>query len=188
MRALYLQGTCLLFRMLCIRKSKQVPFGGTLNKHNLINAICEKLEADLIILKDAAKATYDAATNEESKPENEYDTRALEASYLAGAQAKRVGEIEELLFLFKNLNLKSFSNSDSIMSTALVEVELENKKSFVFLMSKGGGMQFVIDSIAIQIITPHSPLGEALLGLKVGDTAVVESAKKILEYDVISIQ
>ena len=74
------------------------------------------------------------------------------------------------------------------MSTALVELESDNKKSFVFLMSKGGGMQLVIDSIAIQIITPHSPLGEALLGLKVGDTAVVEIAKKILEYDVISIQ
>ncbi len=159
-----------------------------MNKQNLIKSICVKLEADLRVLQDAARATYDAATNEESKPENEYDTRALEASYLAGAQAKRVGEIEELLFVFKNLEIKSFSNSDSILSTALVEVESEDKKSFVFLMSKGGGIQLNIDSMAVQIITPHSPLGEALLGLKVGDVAVVESSKKVLEYEVLNIQ
>lgn len=159
-----------------------------MNKHKLVDAICEKLEADLVVLKDAARATYDAATNEESKPENEYDTRALEASYLAGAQAKRVGEIEELIFVFKNLEIKNFKNTDAILSTALVEVELENKKSFVFLMSKGGGITLNIDSFTVQIITPHAPLGEALLGLKVGDTAIVESAKKIFEYDILSIQ
>ena len=159
-----------------------------MNKQKLVDAICEKLEADLVVLKDAARATYDAATNEESKPENEYDTRALEASYLAGAQAKRVGEIEELIFVFKNLEIKSFKNSDAILSTALVEVELEGKKSFVFLMSKGGGITLHIDSFAVQIITPHAPLGEAHLGLKVGDTAIVESAKKILEYDILSVQ
>jgi len=159
-----------------------------LNKHTLVTAICEKLEADLVVLKDAARATYEAATNEESKPENEYDTRALEASYLAGAQAKRVGEIEELLYVFKNVEIKNFEKADAIMSTALVELDSDNKRSFVFLMSKGGGIQLHIEQMHIQIITPNSPLGEALLGLKVGDVAVVESAKKLLEYDILAIQ
>ncbi len=159
-----------------------------MDKQKLIAAICEKLETDLIVLKDAARATYDAATNEESKLENEYDTRALEASYLAGAQAKRVGEIEELIFVFKNLEIKSFKNSDAILSTALVEVESDEKKSFLFLMPKGGGLNIQFESFMIQIITPHAPLGEALLGLKVGDTAIVESGKKILEYEILSIQ
>ncbi len=159
-----------------------------MNKQTLVKAVCEKLEVDLKLLQEAARATYDAATNEESKPENEYDTRALEASYLAGAQAKRVGELEELLFVFKNIEIKSFKNSDSILSTALVEIESDEKRSFVFLMSKGGGIQLSIGTMPVQIITPHSPLGEALLGLKVGDVAVVEGAKKILEYEVISVQ
>lgn len=159
-----------------------------MNKQKLVEAICEKLEKDLSVLKDAARATYDAATNEESKPENEYDTRALEASYLAGAQAKRVGEIEELLFTFKNLEIKNFKSTDAILSTALVEVEFEEKRSFVFLMSKGGGVQLNFESLEVQIITPYSPLGEALLGLKVGDVAIVDSTKKVLEYEILSIQ
>ena len=55
-------------------------------------------------------------------------------------------------------------------------------------MSKGGGIQLTIDTMPVQIITPHSPLGEALLGLKVGDVAIVESSKKVLEYEVLTIQ
>jgi hypothetical protein len=50
-----------------------------MNKAMLVEAICKQLEVDLEAMKVAAKATHDAATNEESTPENEYDTRALEA-------------------------------------------------------------------------------------------------------------
>ncbi len=65
----------------------------------------------MIILKEAALATYEAATHEESKPENEYDTRGLEASYLAGAQAKRTAEIEELLIILKHLDVKKIHSA-----------------------------------------------------------------------------
>lgn len=70
-------------------------------KKKLIELICAQLEKDLQTAIAAAVATYEAATHEESKPENEYDTRGLEASYLAGAQSKRAGEIEELLAICK---------------------------------------------------------------------------------------
>ena len=66
-----------------------------MDKRKIIEAIRRQLEKDLNVLKEAALIAYEAATNEESKPENEYDTRALEASYIAGAQAKRAGELEE---------------------------------------------------------------------------------------------
>ena len=37
----------------------------------------------------------EAATNEESKAENKYDTRGLEASYMAQAQSLRVSELKK---------------------------------------------------------------------------------------------
>lgn len=159
-----------------------------MNKQNLIQKIVEHLETELVALKEAAMATYEAATNEESKPENEYDTRGLEASYLAGAQAKRVGDIEELIFIYKDLKVRDFAANEAIASTALVEVSLNGKKSMVFIMSKGGGTMLQIDGMPVQILTPSSPLGEALLGLKVGDTAIVETGDKVREYDIVSIQ
>ncbi len=159
-----------------------------MNKQVLIQKIVTHLEKELVALKEAAMATYEAATNEESKPENEYDTRGLEASYLAGAQAKRVGEIEELIYTYKDLEVRSFKADEAISSTALVEVQINDKRSFVFIMSKGGGTILTVDGISVQIVTPSSPLGEALLGLRVGDTAIVETGDKIREYDVLSVQ
>jgi transcription elongation GreA/GreB family factor len=158
-----------------------------MNKKNLISAICGKLEEDLRALKEAALATYDAATNEESKPENEYDTRALEASYLAGAQAQRVVEIEELLYTYKTLPIRSFSPADGVASTALVELESKGKRSFVFIMSKGGGLKIKVDGTSVQTLTPGSPLGEALLGLHQGDTAVIEYKDDTQDFKIIQI-
>jgi hypothetical protein len=154
----------------------------------LIKKICEQLETDIAALIVAARATYEAATNEESKPENEYDTRGLEASYLAGAQAKRVVELEELLSIFRHLEPRSFGKDDRIATTALIEVDLRGKHSFVLLMPKGGGLILPFEGQAVQIVTPISPLGEALVGLRAGDTAVIEVGGQVREYDILTVQ
>lgn len=159
-----------------------------MDKKNLIEIIRQKLEEDLKVLAEAARATYEAATHEESKPENEYDTRGLEASYLAGAQSKRVAEIEELIFICKNMEVRSFAKDDPIATSALVELSLDGKKIFVFIMPKGGGMTISYENKNIQIITSSSPLGVSLLQLKVGDVAVVETNKEVKEYEVLSVQ
>ena len=159
-----------------------------MDKSKLVEHIRSSLEKNLEILKEAERITREAATHEESKPENEYDTRGLEASYLAGAQSKRIAETEELLVLFKHVELKHFTNNDAVTSTALVQVELNGKGSYFFIMSKGGGVNVNFEGKRIQVITPSSPLGEALLGLKAGDTAIVENGDQVLEYDIVSIQ
>jgi transcription elongation GreA/GreB family factor len=159
-----------------------------LDKKFLVQEIITHLEKELVALKAAALATYEAATNEESKAENEYDTRGLEASYLAGAQAKRVTDIEELIYIYKELEVKSFTSEQPISSTALVEVQLKNRKSLVFIMSKGGGTVLNVKGVNVQIVTPISPLGEALLGLKVGDVAQIEAGDQIREYEILSVQ
>lgn len=159
-----------------------------MNKNNLIQALLEKFESDLVELKSAARATYEAATHEESKPENEYDTRGLEASYLAGAQSKRIAEIEEMIYFYKNVNPKDFLSTDAVASTALVQVSLFEKVGYLFIMPKGGGVTISFEGFSIQIVTPQSPLGEALLGLRVGDVALIENDSNALEYEVLSLR
>ena len=158
-----------------------------MDKQKLIETVCLQLEKDLSTLKDAARATHEAATSEESKPENQYDTRAIEASYLAEAQAKRVLEIEEQLGIFKSISLKEFAPHDSIAPLALVETTCNGKRSFILLMMKGGGLSFRFESQSVLTITPHSPLGEALIGLKAGDIAEVENGDHVHEYKIISV-
>ena len=157
-------------------------------KKRLLAFLIEQLEKDHLAAIEAAKATYDAATNEESKPENEYDTRGLEASYLAGAQAKRVADIEELIYICKHLDLQDFNEDTPIAAGAFVELDLNNKKSCVFLIPKAGGQSLKFENQSILVITPSSPLGEALIGLKVGEGAVVDLGNQTREYEVISVR
>lgn len=159
-----------------------------MDKKKLIQTICSKLEKDLETAIQAARVALDEATHEENKPENEYDTRGLEASYLAGAQAERAAQIEEQILLFKHLPVKDFKEDEPIDSTALVEVALNGRKSYVFVIAKGGGLILDFDGKAIQVVTPSSPLGEALLGLKSGDLATVEVGAKTREYEILSVQ
>lgn len=158
-----------------------------MNKQKLVAAFIERLEADLAAAMQAAQATYEAATHEESKPENEYDTRGLEASYLAGAQAKRVGEIEEVLTLFKSLDFRNFSSNEAIDSMALVEVESNKKAIYLLVMPKGGGFAIKHEGHTIQIITPSSSLGEAIVGSKEGDVAEIEVNGAIREYEIVAV-
>lgn len=158
-----------------------------MDKKKLVELLIAQLEADLLMTKEAAKATYEAATNEESKPENEYDTRALEASYLAGAQAKRAAEIDRALSVLRGLELRAFGPKDGIASGALVNLDLNGKKSAVFLLPQGGGTSVSFDGSTVKVVTPVSNLGEALLGLKTGDVAEVKVGRDMLEYEVLNV-
>jgi hypothetical protein len=158
-----------------------------MTKQELVRTFTAHLLEELEALTAAAKATYEAATHEESKPENEYDTRGLEASYLAGAQAKRVGEIREVLSLFKNLEFKDFGPKDRVLATALVDVSVDGKKSTLLFMPKGGGVSLRVDDKVIQIVTPSSLLGEAILGSKVGDEVEYEAGAKVHECEILGI-
>jgi hypothetical protein len=64
------------------------------DKTQIVAAIRAELERELAVIAKAAEDAQRAATHEESKPENEYDTRGLERSYLARGQAQRAAEIQ----------------------------------------------------------------------------------------------
>ena len=66
-----------------------------MEKSAVLTAILSRLEVELEALTQGARASYAAATDPDSKAENKYDTRTLEASYIARGQAKRVTELQE---------------------------------------------------------------------------------------------
>ena len=157
-------------------------------KKKLLEKIRAQLEQDLASAIAAAVATYEAATHEESKPENEYDTRGLEASYLAGAQSKRAGEIEELLAICKQIDGRDLEPDSPIQAGALVELELNRQRKTVFVLPKGGGMTFTLEGESVQVITPVSPLGQAIVGLTEGDIATVETAGATRDCEIVSVK
>jgi hypothetical protein len=158
-----------------------------MDKKKIVKSFIMQLENELDGIKAAARATLEAATHEETKPENQYDTFALEASYLAGAQAKRAGELDEILSVFSHISIRNFAKGEPVSSTALVEILNEGKKRWVFLMPKGGGFSLNFEGKVIQVITPASHLGEALLDRKEGEEFDVEMGDQVKEYQVLQI-
>lgn len=159
-----------------------------MTKEELLENIIAKLKEELSLITEAAKNTYDIATHEENKAENEYDTRGLEASYLAGAQAARVSEMKETIAILEALKVKAFASTDVISLSAIVELDFEGKLQTVFILPKAGGFKTLFNHKNIQVVTPNSPLGEALVGLKAGDIANIDAGKNSKEYEIISVK
>jgi transcription elongation GreA/GreB family factor len=140
-----------------------------MNKRAIIKKIIARLTDELEIYFRAAQFSRAEATHESNKPENKYDTRGLEASYLARGQSKQAAEIEAAIAEFEKLGAKKFAAGDAIAVGALVELEHGGEKSIYFFGPRAGGTEILHDQQEILVITPQSPLGEQLLGKKSGD-------------------
>ena len=140
-----------------------------MNKRAIIKKVTEKLASELEIYFRAAHASRTEATHESSKAENKYDTRGLEASYLARGQSKQAAEIEAAIAEFEKMPAKKFGTGEPIGLGALVELENGGEKVFYFIGPRAGGTEILHDQKEILVITPQSPLGEQLLGRKAGE-------------------
>ena len=142
-----------------------------MNKRTLIRKITARLADELEIYFRAASASRAEATHEQSKAESKYDTRGLEASYLARGQSRQAAEIESAIAEFEKLAVRKFGDGEAVGPGALVELETGGDHSFYFIGPRAGGTEVVQDKKKILVITPQSPLGEQLLGRKQGDRA-----------------
>jgi transcription elongation GreA/GreB family factor len=140
-----------------------------MNKRAIIKKIITRLTEELEVYFRAAHASRTEATHESSKAENKYDTRGLEASYLARGQSKQAAELEAAIAEFQKLAAKPFAAADAIAVGALVELEHGGENSVYFVGPRAGGTEVLHDRQEILVITPHSPLGEQLMGKKAGD-------------------
>lgn len=138
-------------------------------KADLVDRIRKELRARFERLSQAARETHAAATDASSKAESKYDTRNLEASYLAAGQAKQVEEFAEAVRIFEALSLPDFDIDTPIDAGALVETDLDGETTFFLLAPAGGGLVFEHLGCELTVLTPESPLYQKLTGLRTGD-------------------
>jgi transcription elongation GreA/GreB family factor len=140
-----------------------------MNKRAIIKKIIAKLTSELGIYFRAAQFSRAEATHESSKAESKYDTRGLEASYLARGQSRQAAELEAAIAEFEKLPVKKFGADDPVGLGALVQLENGGETFFYFIGPRAGGTEVEHDKKEILVITPQSPLGEQLLGQKAGN-------------------
>jgi hypothetical protein len=138
-------------------------------KSALLETIRCQLRARLARLAQAAMDAHAAATDPGSKAEGKYDTRSLEASYLAAGQARQVDEIAEAVKMFDAFNPPDFAIDDAIAIGALVEVDMGGESHHFLLAPAAGGMVVEVDGLEATLLTLESPLYQKLLGKMTGD-------------------
>lgn len=155
-----------------------------IDKKVILEKLIENLKTELNEVENAARSTRDLATADDLKSEGKYDTRAIEASYLAGAQQKRVEEIKTDILMLEDIELSS-SNKLQLGSLALLEHKGVNR--YYFLTSTSGGTMLSIDGNAVLVISVFSPLGNEALGLQKGESFEVETPKELRNYKIVDV-
>jgi transcription elongation GreA/GreB family factor len=158
------------------------------NKRAIIKKILGKLADELEVYFRAARFARAEATHEQNKAENKYDTRGLEASYLAHGQSKQAAELEAAIADFENLKARAFGVNEPIDIGALVELEMGGDNSLYFIGPRAGGTEVLHDRKEILVITPQSPLGGQLAGKKAGDLVQVSFGGANQSATVLSVE
>ncbi len=140
-----------------------------MNKQAVLDQILAVLNAELASLTRAAQGSFAAATDPDSRAENKYDTRTLEASYVARGQAQRVAELQEAVRAFGALSGNALESGVAIALGALVTLETPEGSSHYFIGPFAGGTEIMHEGHEIVVITPASALGQKLIGRHEGD-------------------
>ena len=135
-----------------------------MDKPLLIEKVLAHLDAELDRYTQAARAAQADATDDQSRAENKYDTRGLEASYLAHGQSRQAVETRQAREQFAALDRRDFAPGEPVNVGALVELEGEGECVFYFVGPSAGGTEVVHEGQEVLVITGQSPLGRQLIG------------------------
>jgi transcription elongation GreA/GreB family factor len=145
-----------------------------ISKEHLREELARLLAADLATRERAHRAAREGATHEEAKPENDKDTRALEQSYLARGEALRVEELRVSLAAVQSMTLRAAREGEPAALGAIVRADEDGEALVLWLAPYGGGNRLA--GGAVQIVTPKSPLGRAIIGKRAGEECEVRLA------------
>lgn len=159
-----------------------------MNKSQLLKQIVVSLTDSLGLLEKAARASHAEATHESSKAENKYDTRGLEAAYLAGGQARLAKDLVDSIKIYESLALKEFAAGEPTDLTALVELESDGARSIYFIGPKNGGLEVEFGRKQVTVITPQSPLGQNLMGKAAGSRWTAKLGGANVKYHLVSVR
>ena len=140
-----------------------------MSKQKILHHLTTQLRQQYEAMTEAARAAHEASTGEEAKQEGKYDTRGLEASYLADAQAEQSQKFAQSLHIFESLQLDDFPPGSPVAPGALVEANLDDTISYFLLTPCAGGLSMEHEGFELTTLSPDAPLYQNMLGKSTGD-------------------
>lgn len=140
-----------------------------MDRELVFNLLFEQLNASLAIAIKAATDARDLATHEQSKPETQYDTVGLEASYLAHGQSQRVNDLQLAIEDWQQLKSKLYAEDSKISTGAIVELKGSKSVYYYLLGNFSGGVKLQLSDKFVTAVSILSPIGEQLSEKEIGD-------------------
>lgn len=157
-------------------------------KAAVLDALVATLRADLASATEVQKKTVEGATHEESRPENDKDTRALESTYLARGLAQRVDDLKEALARIAPLSRAPLERDAAAAAGTIVVVEDEDGSIVRYLLvPAGGGARLEVGGERFLVVSPEAPVGMALLGRRIDDDVVLRTPKGTKDLVVVDL-
>ena len=156
-------------------------------KSRLRDLLAQELAAQRDKVAQAQRTSAQGVTHEDARAEGDKDMRATEASYIARGQAMRVEALEADYGRVLTMPVRAFAPDAPIALGALVTVQGEREQR-MFLAPAGGGAALSLAGESIQVVTPVSPLGRALLGRCTGDAVEVVRAGTTTELEIVAVE
>jgi transcription elongation GreA/GreB family factor len=158
-----------------------------MDKQALIDQIVTRLRDSAAV---AHRAWHDATieAREGATPaEKREDARvALEQGGLARGQSTRASQADAQLCIIEKFRSSPLPASKRVALGAIVEVEDEQQGRTFFLAPVGAGMELTGpdgDGI-LSVVTPQSPIGQAVFGRRVGETVEIVVAGEPREWTI----
>jgi len=162
-------------------------------KQRLVSEIILYLQDELEQTIQAANNAHNAATDDQSVAETQYDTLAIEASYLAEGQSRRVAEYQQALKAYQQLTLSECNEKSLIKLGSLVQLDKdETCHHWFFIGPYAGGFRTNIRTQTseqqITVITPQSPMGMAMLGKQQDDDIEISLGNEKLKDIICAVK
>lgn len=171
-------------------KARQTQMTLHTHKQPLLTLAVAAQRSQIETAIQAQRATSMAATHEEAKAENDKDTRATEASYLARGQALRVVELERGLAQLVSLRAEPWLADRPIAIGALVKLnrlDADTAPEVLLVLPAAPLHQLVHEDLRVRIVTPQSAFGRSLLGKYQGNEIEVKLPQELRSYSVAEV-
>jgi len=148
-----------------------------MDKQEIVAALVQDIEQQLAHAQASMRDAQVGATHPDAKAENQYDTRALELTYLAAGLGARVAELRAALAFF-HFYLPLDLRDQPVTIGSLIELSDDRGSGWYFLAPAGYGTALVVGGIRVQVITAASPLARALMEKSADDEVTLAAAQK----------
>ncbi|MDE1919100.1 MAG: GreA/GreB family elongation factor [Patescibacteria group bacterium] len=162
-----------------------------MNKHDIFKQIKTELEKTLANTERQRNESQHEANQHKGRMQSRYDTFKEEAQMMVAAHEVRMAELRASLAQVQAVldRPSVFKPTDTIRVGAVIALEANDGTRRRHVLSPtGGGIQVVSGSTELMVITPDSPIGKRLVGLKMGDEIEIDVGGNKRNYQIVEVE